>query len=343
MKELLNTLYVLTPDSYLGKEGECVSVRMDGQSPRRIPVVNLQAIICLGRVNVSPYLMALCAERGVAITYMTDTGRFLASVQGGTRGNVLLRRQQYRWADDPAHSAAIARFILKAKIGNARSVLRRGARETASAEGAARLGAAADALTAALVRLDRERELDGLRGVEGEASATYWAAFDALIGNGDPAFAFSGRNRRPPRDAVNCLLSFVYTLLAHDVRSALEGVGLDPFVGFLHRDRPGRASLSFDLMEELRSVLADRLALTLINRRQVPAKGFLTLDSGAVAMDDDTRRTVIEAWQTRKKDRIRHPFLGEDAEIGLLPHLQALLLARHIRGDLDGYPALLWG
>lgn len=343
MKELLNTLYVLTPDSYLGKEGECIAVRTDGQSPRRIPMVNLQAIICLGRVNISPYLMALCAERGVAISYLTETGRFLASVQGGTRGNVLLRRQQYRWADDPAHSAAIARFILKAKIGNSRTVLRRGARESTSPEAAERLGRAADSLTAALVRLDREGELDGLRGVEGEASATYWAAFDALIGNPDPIFVFAGRNRRPPRDAVNCLLSFIYTLLAHDVRSALEGVGLDPFVGFLHRDRPGRASLSFDLMEELRSVLADRLVLTLINRRQVAAKGFVALESGAVVMDDDTRRAVIEAWQTRKKDKIRHPFLGEEAEIGLLPHLQALLLARHIRGDIDGYPALLWG
>lgn len=343
MKELLNTLYVLTPESYLGKDGECVALRMDGQSPRRIPVANLQAIICLGRVTISPYLMALCAERGIAISYLTETGRFLASVQGATRGNVLLRRQQYRWADDPAHSAAIARFILKAKISNARSVLRRGARETALPEAAERLGKAADTLTASLVRLDREQDLDGLRGVEGEASATYWASFDALVGNPDCCFAFTGRNRRPPRDAVNCLLSFIYTLLAHDVRSALEGVGLDPFVGFLHRDRPGRASLSFDLMEELRPVLADRLVLTLINRRQVAAKGFVTLDSGAVVMDDDTRRAVIEAWQTRKKDKIRHPFLNEEAEIGLLPHLQALLLARHIRGDLDGYPALLWG
>jgi CRISPR-associated protein Cas1 len=342
MKQLLNVLYVLTPDAYLGKDGQCVSVRIDGQSPRRLPIQGLEGIVCLGRVNASPFLMAMCAEQGVALTWMTENGRFLASVHGETRGNVLLRRQQYRWADDPGRSAAVARFILKGKLGNARTVLRRGARDARDDGRIAPLTAAADTTTAALTRLDRETELDGLRGVEGDAGAVYWGAFPALIVNTDPAFVFAGRNRRPPLDPVNCLLSFVYTLLAHDVRSALEGVGLDPYVGFLHRDRPGRASLALDMMEELRPVLADRLVLSLINRRQVAADGFKTLDSGAVVMADDTRRTVIDAWQTRKRETIRHPFLNEDAEIGLLPHLQALLLARHIRGDLDGYPALLW-
>jgi CRISP-associated protein Cas1 len=342
MKELLNVLYVLTPDTYLGKEGQCVAVRMDGQSPRRIPIGNLQGIVCLGRVTVSPYLMAMCAANGVALTWMTETGRFLAGMHGETRGNVLLRREQFRWADDPGRSAAMARFILKGKLGNGRTILRRGARDTQDEARGTVLSAAADTLTAALTRLDRETDLDGLRGVEGDAASTYWSAFPSLIGNADPAFMFLERNRRPPLDAVNCLLSFVYTLLAHDVRSALEGVGLDPYVGFLHRDRPGRASLALDMMEELRPVLADRLVLSLINRRQVAAKGFQTLDSGAVVMDDDTRRTVIDAWQTRKQETIRHPFLNEPAEIGLLPHIQSLLLARHIRGDLDGYPALLW-
>lgn len=340
MKELLNVLYVLTSDSYLGKDGQCVSVRTEGQSPRRLPLMGLEGIVCLGRVNVSPYLMAACAEHGVALSWMSENGRFLASVHGETKGNVLLRRQQFRWADDPERSAAMARFVLKGKLGNARSVLRRGARDNRDPARATPLTQAADTMTAALTRLDRERDLDGLRGVEGDAGATYWAAFPFLIGNAD--FIFRGRNRRPPLDPVNCLLSFVYTLLAHDVRSALEGVGLDPYVGFLHRDRPGRASLAFDLMEELRHVLADRLVLSLVNRRQVALNGFKTLDSGAVVMEDTTRHTVIEAWQTRKRETIRHPFLGEDAEIGLLPHLQALLMARYVRGDLDGYPALLW-
>lgn len=343
MKELLNVLYVTTPEAYLGKDGDCVSVRIDGRSPQRIPIVNLQGIVCLGRVSVSPYLMALCAEKGVAISYLTETGRFLASVHGEVKGNVLLRREQYRWADDPVRSAAVARFVLKGKLANARTVLRRGARDARNPAPADRLTAAADQLSAALTRLDRETTVDGLRGVEGDAANTYWAAFDALILTEDATFRFAGRNRRPPRDAVNCLLSFVYTLLAHDIRSALEGIGLDPYVGFLHRDRPGRASLALDLEEELRASLADRLVLTLINRRQVAASGFRTLDSGAVVMDDATRKTVVTAWQDRKKETIRHPFLDETAEIGLLPHLQALLLARHIRGDLDGYPPLIWG
>lgn len=343
MRDLLNVLYVTTPETYLGKEGESVALRRDGAPIHRISLANLQGIICLGRVTVSPYLMAHCAERGVCITYLTETGRFLASVHGETKGNVLLRRSQYRWADDPERSASVTRFILKGKLGNARTVLRRGAREAKDETAAARLGACADLHTAALTRLDRERNVDGLRGVEGEAAAAYWAAFDALILNDHAAFRFAGRNRRPPLDAVNCLLSFVYTLLAHDLRSALEGIGLDPYVGFLHRDRAGRASLSLDLLEEMRACLADRLVLSLVNRRQVAPDGFVTQDSGAVVMDESTLKTVITAWQERKKETIRHPFLNEVVEIGLLPHLQALLLARHIRGDLDGYPPLIWG
>lgn len=342
MKQMLNVLYVSTPGAYLGKDGECVSVRRDGQSPQRVPIAALEGIICLGRVSASPYLMAFCAEKSVALTFLTETGRFLASVHGETRGNVLLRRWQYRWADDPERSAQVARSVLKGKIANARTVLRRGARESRDPTLAARLGEAADIQTAALTRLDRERDVDGLRGVEGDAAHTYWSSFGALILNDNPAFCFTGRNRRPPRDAVNALLSFVYVLLAHDCRAALEGVGLDAFVGFLHRDRPGRASLALDLEEELRSILADRLVLSLINRRQVDANGFQTLDTGAVVMNEATRKTVITAWQERKRETIQHPFLKEDAEIGLLPHLQSLLLARHIRGDLDLYPPLIW-
>lgn len=341
MKHLLNVLYVLS-ESGLSKEGECAVLRVEGQPPRRIPVQALEGIVCFGRVSMTPQLMAECTESGVAITWLSPYGRFLAATHGPVRGNVLLRRQQFRWADDPEHSAAIARFMLKAKLGNARTVLRRAARDTARPEAAATLAAAADAHTAALTRLDRESTIDGLRGVEGDAGASYWAAFAAMISNDDSAFRFAGRNRRPPLDAVNCLLSFIYTLLAHDVRSALEGVGLDPYVGFLHRDRPGRTSLAFDLMEELRPAIGDRMVLTLVNRRQVAPSGFKTDDSGGVTMDDDTRKVVLTEWQRRKKETITHPFLGEKVAIGLLPHVQALLLARHIRGDLDGYPALLW-
>ncbi|MBI2236666.1 MAG: type I-C CRISPR-associated endonuclease Cas1 [Magnetospirillum sp.] len=342
MKELLNVLYVHTPDSWLHKEGECVALKVEGQPPRRIPVQGLEGIVCIGRVSLSPQAMAHCAENGVAVTWLTENGRYLAAMHGQIRGNVLLRRQQYRWADDLSRSASMARFVLKAKLGNARGVLRRGAREAASDETRQRLTAAAEAHTTALTRLDREQGLDGLRGVEGDAGHTYWTAFPSLILVDDPAFRFAGRNRRPPLDPVNCLLSFVYTLLAHDVRAALEGVGLDPYVGFLHRERPGRTALAFDLMEELRPVLADRLVLSLVNRRQVAEGGFRTRDGGGVVMDEDTRKEVLTAWQRRKRDKITHPFLGESIEVGLLPHVQALLLARHIRGDLDGYPGLLW-
>lgn len=343
MRELLNILYITSNDTWLHKDGECVVVRVEGEPARKIPVEGVHGVVCLGRVSMSPQLMAHCADHGVAVSYLTDSGRFLASVHGQTRGNVLLRRTQYRWADDPVRSAFIARCILKAKLGNARSVLRRAARETGKAETAQALSSAAESHGAALTRLDRERGLDGLRGVEGEAGATYWGVFGQLITNDDPAFRFAGRNRRPPLDPVNCLLSFVYTLLAHDMRAALEGVGLDPYVGFLHRDRPGRTSLAFDLMEEFRPPLADRLVLSLVNRRQVAPEGFKPQDGGGVIMDDATRKEVITAWQKRKRETMTHPFLKETVAIGLLPHLQGLLLARHIRGDLDFYPALVWG
>lgn len=342
MKHLLNTLYVLTQDSYLAKDGECVAVRVEHTTTARVPISGLEGIVCLGRVGYSPQLLAHCAENGVPLTHLTENGRFLAEMRGETRGNVLLRREQYRWADDRERSANMARFVLKAKLNNARQVLRRGARESKDEHARVTLSAAADMQTAALTRLDREVTGDGLRGVEGDAAASYWLAFPCLIGNDDQTFTFSGRNRRPPLDAVNCLLSFLYTLLAHDMRGALEGVGLDPYVGYLHRDRPGRAGLALDLMEEFRPFLADRLALSLINRRQVLPNGFQKLDGGAVIMDDDTRKEVISAWQKRKLEKLTHPFLNETVSAGLLFHLQALLLARYLRGDLDGYPAFLW-
>ena len=334
MKHHLNTLYVTTQQSYLAKDGECVTVHQGDTLKAKIPIHTLGGLVLFGQVSCSPFLLGHCAENNVAVSWLTENGRFLASMHGPVRGNVLLRREQYRKADTPETSAIIARAVTIGKIANCRTVLRRTARERPDA----RLGAACESLSFCLERLGRELPLDVVRGIEGEAANLYFGVFDSLISNPDPAFAFAGRNRRPPLDAVNCLLSFLYTLLAHDVRSALESVGLDPAVGFLHRDRPGRPSLALDLMEEFRPYLADRLACTLINRGQVKSRGFKKLESGAVQMDDATRKEVIVAWQERKQEEIDHPFLQEKMPVGLLWHTQARLLARYLRGDMDAYP-----
>jgi CRISPR-associated protein Cas1 len=283
--------------------------------------------------------LELCASNAVSLTHLTETGRFMARLEGPVSGNVLVRRTQYRWADDPTHTADLARAFITGKLANARLVLRRGARETAVPESRSALSQAADRLDRLLDRLPYESDLEALRGIEGEAGRLYWADFPALLVGGDPQITFSGRSRRPP---MNALLSFLYILLAHDIRSALESQGLDPQVGYLHRDRPGRPSLALDMMEEFRAVLADRLALTLVNRGQLRGQDFRRLDSGAIAMEDAARRTVIAAWQERKRNERRHPFLGENAPLGLFWHLQALLLKRHMQGDLDGYPPCLW-
>ncbi|MDR2488686.1 MAG: type I-C CRISPR-associated endonuclease Cas1c [Desulfovibrio sp.] len=334
MKQHLNTLYITTQESYLGKDGECVAVYHGGNVKAKIPVHTLGGLVLFGQVSCSPFLLGHCAENNVAVSWLTENGRFLASMHGPVRGNVLLRREQYRKADNPLVSAAFARAFTIGKIANCRTLLRRTARERPDT----RLDAACDALSFCMSRLARELPLDVVRGIEGEAANLYFGVFNLLISNPNPAFAFTGRNRRPPLDAVNCLLSFLYTLLAHDVRGALETAGLDPAVGFLHRDRPGRPSLALDMMEEFRPYLADRLACTLLNRGQVKSKGFKKMDSGAVVMDDATRKEVIIAWQERKRDEIQHPFLQEKTTVGLLWHTQARLLARCIRGDLDAYP-----
>lgn len=341
MKRHLNTLYVTTEGTYLAKDGECLLARVDGAPKVRVPISALESVVCFGRVSYSPRALEHCALNRVALSHLSASGRFLARLEGPVSGNVLVRRTQYRWADDPALSAALARAFLTGKIANARLVLRRAARETTAAA-AAELAAAADRLAGLLRRLEHEPSVDGLRGIEGEAARLYWAVFPRLLGGGDRAMVFAGRSRRPPLDPVNALLSFLYTLLVHDVRSALEATGLDPQVGYLHRDRPGRPGLALDLMEGFRSVVVDRLALTLINRGQVRTDGFRRLDGGGVMMRDATRRTVITAWQERKQVERRHPFLDESAPIGLFWHLQALLLKRHLRGDLDGYPPCLW-
>lgn len=339
MKKHLNTLFVTTQGTYLSKEGECVQVRVDGADKAHIPIHTLGGIVCFGNVLCSPFLLGHCAEHGVAVSFLTENGRLLARVQGPVAGNVLLRREQYRWADDPKRSTAMARYVLTGKLANSRSVLLRAARDHGDDGRHEDLRTAAGRLADCLRRMGRmDLSLDEVRGIEGEAGATYFGAFDAMITSDDEAFRFQGRNRRPPLDPTNCLLSFLYTLLLHDIRAAIECVGLDPAVGFLHRDRPGRPGFALDLLEEFRAVVADRLALSLINLGQVKSNGFETRESGAVLMTDDTRKEVILAYQKRKQEEVEHPFLKEKMPVGVLWHMQALLLARHIRGDLDGYP-----
>lgn len=342
MRQLLNTLYVTSHGAYLAKDGETIVVRHEGNTKLQVPVHTLGGVVCFGQVGFSPALLGLCAGRGVAVSFLTESGRFLARVSGPVSGNVLLRREQYRRADDLGAAADIARIMVAAKVTNCRGVLLRALRDHPACAGAAELSSAADQLEAVLRRFVETVPLDTVRGFEGEAAQAYFAVFDHLIVAQKDGFRFTGRNRRPPLDAVNALLSFLYTLLRHDVAAALEGVGLDPAVGFLHRDRPGRPGLALDLMEELRPALADRLALSLINRQQVKPEGFRATESGAVMMGDDTRKEVLVAYQKRKQEEIQHPFLEEKIEVGLIPHVQALLLARHLRGDLDGYPAMVW-
>jgi CRISP-associated protein Cas1 len=342
VKKLLNTLYVTSQGAYLSKEGETVAVKIDGDIRLRLPIHTLGGIVCFGNVGCSPFLMGFCAENNVGLSFLSEHGRFLARVQGPVSGNVLLRREQYRRADDLEASAQVARSAVIGKIANCRSVLQRAIRDHGEKIPVETMRHAVLRLTRQTETLDEECTLDELRGFEGDAAHIYFDVFDHLIVAQKTAFRFCERNRRPPLDNVNCLLSFVYTLVMHDIRSALETVGLDPTVGFLHRDRPGRPGLALDLMEEFRPFVADRLVLSLINLQQVQAKGFRTMDTGAVVMDDDTRKAVLVTYQERKQEEITHPFLGEKVAVGLLFHVQALLMARYLRGDLDGYPPFIW-
>ncbi|MDB6140125.1 MAG: cas1c [Verrucomicrobiaceae bacterium] len=341
MKKHLNTLFVTLDGAWLGKDGEAVIVRHEKETKIRVPLHNLDGIVALGwDISCSAPLMAACAEAGVTLSFTTPYGKFQAAVRGFTSGNVLLRREQYRRADDEAASVAVARHCVAAKIANQRTVLLRAIRDHGNAARTPVLEATCIELAYNAQVTSREHSLDTLRGIEGDAARRYFEVFPHLITN--PAFVFAGRNKRPPTDPVNALLSFLYAMLAHDCRSACETVGLDPQVGFLHRDRPGRASLALDLMEELRPVLADRLALSLINRQQVKVSDFTLRETGAVEMKEATRKTVLVAYQERKQQELEHPFLGEKVTLGLVCHLQARLLARHLRGDLDAYPAFLW-
>lgn len=342
MKRLLNTLYVTTQGTYLHRVGETVEVTLDGEVKLRVPIHTLQGIVCFGQVSMSPQLMGLCAERQVSVSFLSRTGRFWARVEGPVSGNVLLRREQYRRSDIPEQATEIARSVVIAKVNNCRVVLLRAAREHTECPGAEDLTNTAGHMADLLKRLETTQTLDSVRGIEGEAARRYFGVFDHLIFAQKEDFSFKERSRRPPLDNVNALLSFLYTVLVNDVSSALETVGLDPAVGYLHRDRPGRPGLALDIMEEFRPYLADRLALSLINLKQITGKGFQKTETGAVVMDDETRKEVIVAFQNRKQEEITHPFLGEKIAIGLLPYAQALLLARYLRGDIDAYPSFLW-
>lgn len=342
MKKLLNTLFVTTQGAYLAKEGETVVVKIENENALTLPVHLLGGIVCFGQVSCSPALMGFCASNGVAISFLTEYGKFLAKVQGPVSGNVLLRREHYRRADDPAASLALAKMFLMAKIANSRTVLQRAIRDHGEKINTNVVSSSSTLLMNSLRKVEEQGNLETLRGVEGEAASAYFSVFDHLIVAQKEDFKFAERSRRPPLDPVNCILSYTYVVLMHDCRAALETVGLDPAVGFLHRDRPGRYSLALDLMEEFRPFFADRLALSLINMSQVQSKGFKKMESGAVIMDDETRKTLLVKYQERKQDEITHPFLEEKIKIGQLFFAQALLLARHLRGDTDGYPPFIW-
>ena len=342
MKRHLNTLFVTTEQTYLGKSGQAVEVRKDKQTVMRVPLHNLDGIVCFGRVGFSSELAAACAEANVTLSLLSPQGKFRASVVGYSPGNVVLRRQQYRAADDLGQCTKIARNSIAAKIANCRSVLLRSARDSNDSGRAERLQQSAKMLMPALNAARECEDLDQLRGIEGEAATRYFGCLNDLQNRCGDDFRFTSRSRRPPLDRINAVMSFIYTLMMHDARSACEASGLDAAVGFLHRDRPGRPGLALDLMEEFRPFLCDRLMLSLINRKQIQGKGFTTTETGAVLMDDQTRKAVLVAFQKRKQDEIEHPFLGEKTTVGLLVHLQARLLARHLRGDLDEYPSFVW-
>lgn len=342
MKRLLNTLYVTTPNAYLSRDGDTILVRVDDEVKLQVPVHTLGSVVCFGPAVCTPPMLALCADRNVSVAFFSVYGRFQSRLEGPVRGSVLLRREQYRRADSPEASAVIARSVVIAKVANCRTVLLRAAREHASPEAATTLREASIHLSQHLSALAEPLPLDDIRGHEGDAAHTYFGVFDHLITAQKEDFAFTNRSRRPPLDKINALLSFLYTLLMHDVASALEGIGLDPGVGYMHRDRPGRQGLALDIMEEFRAYVAERLALTLVNLKQVEGNGFTRTESGAVSMDDATRKTVLVEYQKRKQEEITHPFLAEKVAIGLLPHAQAMLFSRYLRGELENYPPFVF-
>ena len=342
MKQLLNTLFVTSEDIYLSLDGGNIVANRGGEAVARYPLHTLQSVVSFSYAGASPALMGECAKRKIGLAFCSPRGKFLARVSGEMQGNVLLRRMQYRVADDPPQSCRIARNMIFGKIYNARWSVERTRRDHALRIDDRRFSAASEQLQGLLAQVMRETSLDSLRGLEGVGAAAYFGVLDDMILQGKETFFFRERSRRPPLDAFNAVLSFAYSLLAHDCASALESVGLDAYVGYLHRDRPGRESLALDLMEELRPCFADRFVLTLINNRVLRANDFDFRESGAVFLRDPARRTFLQKWQERKKETITHPFLEEKLPWGLVPYVQSLLLARYLRGDLEEYPPFLW-
>jgi len=342
LRRLLNTLYVTIPDAYLACDGENVLVKVKEEIKFRVPVHNLEGIICFGFAGASPGLMNLCCERGVSLSFLTKYGKFMGRVTGKVSGNILLRKKQYQWTENEAIVLRLSQRFITAKIINSRAVLHRVLRDHTEVVDHKLLTSIMKSLADMIKQLEKAKDLGIVRGIEGQAANLYFNGFNQLILTQKDAFQMINRNRRPPLDRINALLSFLYTLLTHEVTAALESVGLDPQAGYLHRDRPGRPSLALDVMEELRPHFVDRLAVTLINRNQIDSNGFFIKENGAVVMDEDTRKEVLAAWQKRKQEKIVHPYLEEKVPIGLVPYVQSMLLARHIRGDLEDYPPFFW-
>ena len=342
MRQLLNTLFVTSEDVYLSLDGENVVANRDGEAVARYPLHTLQSIVSFSYSGASPALMGACAKREIGLAFCTPRGRFLARVSGQMQGNVLLRRTQYRVADDPSESCRVARMMILGKVYNARWSIERTRRDHAMRIDGERFAAVSQQLQGLLPQITAETSLESLRGLEGAGATAYFSILDDMILQGKDTFFFRERSRRPPLDAFNAMLSFAYSLLAHDCASALETVGLDAYVGFLHRDRPGRESIALDLMEELRPCFADRFVLTMVNNRIIKPEDFDFRESGAVFLTDTGRKSFLQKWQERKRETITHPFLEEKLPWGLVPYVQSLLLARYLRGDLDDYPPFLW-
>ena len=342
MKKLLNTLYITSFEKYLSLDGETVVVTENNVECARIPLHNLESIVTMGYAGVSPALLGKCAEYGIVISFLSRSGRFLAHSVGPYNGNVILRKTQYRYSDDEEKCTSISKNIITGKLFNSRSVIERAIRDYSASLDVSKLKKVSDDLKISMSSIEQCQNTEQLRGIEGEAASQYFSVFDDLILQQKKDFSFLTRVRRPPTDEVNAMLSFSYTLLNSMTTSALYCVGLDPYVGFMHKDRPGRTSLSLDLMEELRSVFADRFVLTMINKRIINKKDFFTKENGAVYFTDDGKKKFLQSWQSKKQNTIMHPFLKEKVEWGMVPYVQALLLARFLRGDIDGYPPFLW-
>ena len=342
MKKFLNTLYVVSPDAYLSLTDGNATVTFPDDKKSFVPLHTLQCIVSFSRKGASPALLGYCAKNGVRFCFYTPNGGFLCAVDAECSGNVLLRREQFRIADQMDLALPLARNMIIGKLYNEKFVLLRCARDHSMRVDCEVLRTAAEAIQSTMENLRQVVNEDSLRGLEGNAAVSYFGAFDQLILQNKDAFFFHGRNKRPPRDRVNALLSFAYSLLANDCAGALRSVGLDPYVGFLHADRPGRASLALDLMEELRPAFADRFVLSLINNRILSADDFECRENDSVLLTDEARKTFLSEWQKKKREEITHPFLKEKIAWGLVPFLQAQLLARTIRGELDEYPSFFW-